>query len=251
MVLESDLQKGVSSIDSILGQCMYFGLSFSKVGCDFRPLMVKIFTKVISTNFQQSVSKATKNFERNMEKFTLINKNHPSVPWKMKSDDPIQPPDSLIEFYPLADYLNQILTAFNELRLCPPIAIICDIVNYLQESLCVVCKAILTLYAQEKQAFNVNSKDAFTRLCICFADDLVPYLQKCIHVIYPLNIIATHIGVNVEHLQKENISFLDRNKIIDPIKHLLPIKIEPVLSETSADVRDSTQIIDNKSPSEE
>ncbi|KRT81886.1 hypothetical protein AMK59_5152 [Oryctes borbonicus] len=247
-ILESDLQKGVSSIDSILGQCMYFGLSFSKVGCDFRSLMVKIFTKVISKHFQQSVSKATKNFEKNMEKFTLINKNHPSVPWKMKITDPIQPPDSLIEFYPLADYLNQILTAFNELRLCPPITIVCNVVHYLEESLLAVCKAILTLYAQERQAFNSNSKDAFTRLCSCFADDLVPYLQKCVHVIFPPNVIAAHIGVNVQQLQKENISFMNKAKIIEPIRHLLPVKIEPVLNETT--LRNEGDVVDIVSKNE-
>ncbi|KAI4462740.1 conserved oligomeric golgi complex component 8 [Holotrichia oblita] len=194
--------------------------------------MVKIFTKVISKHFQQSISNATKNFEKNMEKFTLINKNHPSVPWRMKSTDPIQPPDSLIEFYPLADYLNHILTSFNELRLCPPITIVCDVVDSLEKSLLTVCKAIVTLYAQERQAFNSNSKDAFARLCISFADDLVPYLQKCIHIIFPPNIITAHLGLNVQQLQKENISFLNKVKIIEPIKHLLPAKIEPVLSET-------------------
>lgn len=195
--------------------------------------MVKIFTKVISKHFQQSTSNATKNFEKNMEKFTLINRNHPSVPWRMKSTDPIQPPDSLIEFYPLADYLNNILTSFNDLRLCPPITIVCDVVDCLETSLLTVCKAIVTLYAQERQAFNSNSKDAFTRLCISFADDLVPYLQKCIHIIFPPNIITAHLGVNVQQLQKENISFLNKVKIIEPIKHLLPAKIEPVLSEIS------------------
>lgn len=211
---------------------MYFGLSFSKVGCDFRPLMVKIFTKTISNNFQQSVIKATRNFERNMEKFTLINKNHPSVPWKMKNSDLIQPPDSLIEFYPLADYLNQILTAFNDLRICPPIVIVYDVVNFLQESLLVVCKAILVLYGQERQAFNSNSKDAFSRLCICFSDDLIPFIQRCVHTIFPPSVIATHIGINVQQLQKEGISLINRDEIIEPIKHLLPKKIEPVLNDT-------------------
>lgn len=83
------------------------------------------------------------------------------------------------------------------------------------------------LYNQEQQAFTVNSKDAFTRLCMSFSDDLVPYLQKCVHVIFPPSQIAAKLGVSVQSLQQERISFLDKNTIVEPIKHLLPAKIEP------------------------
>ncbi|XP_045479598.1 conserved oligomeric Golgi complex subunit 8 [Harmonia axyridis] len=224
--LEEDLNRGVSSIDSVIGQCMYFGLSFSKVGCDFRPLLVPIFTKRIGNDFQDMVCKATHNFELNIEKFTLINKNHPNVPWKTKIEDPLQPPDSLLEFYPLAEYLNNILTAFNKLKLCAPISLIDNITRVLQDSLHSISKFILALYSQEQQAFSSGSKDAFTRLCMAFADDLIPFLQKCLHIIYPPTNTASHLGINLQILQKEAISFLDKTYIIDSIKHLLPIRIE-------------------------
>lgn len=71
--LEHDLP-GVSSIDSILGQCTYFGLSFGRVGADFTGRMSDIFIKVISKKFENSVSKATKNFEKDIESFTLVHK---------------------------------------------------------------------------------------------------------------------------------------------------------------------------------
>lgn len=231
--LETDLNKGVNSIDSILGQCMYFGLSFSRVGCDFRPLMIPIITKRVATTYQHSVLRATKNFETNIESYTLINKSHAGMTWKSKVEDENQPPESLLEFYPLAEYLNNILSAFNELRLCAPLAITKNIVASLQESLTVLAKAIVVFYGQEQQAFSSTSKDAFTRLCICFADDLVPFVQKCVHVIFPPNIIAAHIGVSVQNLQKDGISFLNRIAIVEPIKHLLPMKIEPVFESVS------------------
>ncbi|XP_018571883.1 conserved oligomeric Golgi complex subunit 8 [Anoplophora glabripennis] len=234
LILEEDL-KSVTSIETILEQCMYFGLSFSKVGCDFRSLMIPIFTTRISQNFSGAVSEALKNFETNIERFTLINKNHPSIPWKTKNEDPLQPPDSLLEFYPLADYLNSILIALNKLRLCAPIAIIDDVVSSLQSSLIFISKSLLVLYNQEQQAFTVNSKDAFTRLCMSFSDDLVPYLQKCVHVIFPPSQIAMKLGVNVQSLQQEHISFLDKNTIVEPIKHLLPAKIEPDVTRASVE----------------
>lgn len=206
---------------------MYFGSSFSKVGCDFRADMVPIFTKRISQNFTDGLASALKNFEGNMEKFTLIDRNHPSIPWRTKNEDPLQPPDSLLEFYPLAEFLNGILNAFNKLRLCAPIAIIDDIVVSLQESLTHIANTLLLFYGQEQQAFTANSKDAFTRLCMSFSDDLVPYTQKCLHVIYSPSAIATTLGVTVSVLQENHVTFLDKNTIIQPISHLLPVKIKP------------------------
>lgn len=183
-----------------------------------------------------------------MEPFTLINKNHPSIPWKTKNEDPLQPPDSLLEFFPLADYLNNILEALNRLKLCAPIAVVSDVVEALESSLKVIANSLLILYGQEQQAFNTNSKDAFTRLCMCFADDLVPYIQKCIHIIFPPSNIANMLGLTVQYLQNEGITFLNKNLIVEPIKHLLPAKIEPVLNivQTENEVSESNNCNNNE-----
>lgn len=211
---------------------MYFGVSFGKVGCDFRLLIIPIFTKKIGDNFQKAVDKAVNLFSKNMERFTLINKNYPNVPWKTKIDDPLQPPDTLLEFYPLAEFLNNVLNAFNELKLCAPFATIQIVVESLQNALNFIAKSILVLHGQEQQAFNAGSKDAFMRLCICFADDLVPYIQKCIHIIYVPTDIAIDLKVSMEILQSEGVTFLKKDVIVEPIKHLLPPKIDPFLKNT-------------------
>ncbi|KAB0799904.1 hypothetical protein PPYR_07784 [Photinus pyralis] len=233
--LECDLNKEVTSIESILGQCMYFGLSFSRVGCDFRGSMVPIFNKAVLHNFRRRISKSSLDFEKNMERFTLINKNHPNVPWKTKISDPVQPPESLLEFYPLAEYLNQVLVAFNELRLCAPVAIVPDVIKCLEESLIKISKGILGLYGQEQQAFTANAKDAFMRLCLSFVDDLIPYIQKCVNIIYPSNYISSHINCSIQNLQKEGIILIDKSVIIEPLSALLPVKIEPVISNDDAE----------------
>lgn len=71
--MEQDLP-GVTSIDSILGQCTYFGLSFGRVGVDFTGRISDIFVRVIGEKFEQDIRRATKKFEKDMETFTLINK---------------------------------------------------------------------------------------------------------------------------------------------------------------------------------
>ncbi|CAH1957241.1 unnamed protein product [Acanthoscelides obtectus] len=226
VTLKEDL-KYISSIESILEQCMYFGLSFSKVGCDFRSQMIPIFTSRISENFNESITDATKNFEQNMEKFTLIDKIHPSIPWKSKSEDQMQPPDSLLEFYPLGEYLNNVLNVLNKLRLCAPVAVADDVVSSLQDSLTVIAKSLQVLYNQEQQALTHNSKEAFTRMCMSFADDLVPYIQKCIHIIYPPSHLAAKLGVTVQYLHEDGITFLNKQAVIEPMRHLLPAKVVP------------------------
>lgn len=75
ITLEQDLP-GVTSIDSILGQCTYFGLSFGRVGADFTGRMSDIFIRVISAKFEKSVLKATRKFEKVIESFTLVHKLH-------------------------------------------------------------------------------------------------------------------------------------------------------------------------------
>lgn len=71
--LEHDLPE-VTSIDSILGQCTYFGLSFGRVGVDFMGRISDIFIRVVQEKFEMSIRRATKTLSKNMETFTLINK---------------------------------------------------------------------------------------------------------------------------------------------------------------------------------
>lgn len=56
-----------------------------------------------------------------------------------------------MEFYPLAEYCNGIISAFNELRLCAPVALSTLSTKLLQESLHNVARAMLVFYKQEQQ----------------------------------------------------------------------------------------------------
>lgn len=222
ITLEQDLP-GVTSIDSILGQCTYFGLSFGRVGADFTGRMSDIFVRVIGEKFESSVHKTTKKFEKDMESFTLINKSQKTnvkMTTTIKSENP---PEQLVEFYPLAEYCNGLISAFNEIRLCPPVALSVFCTNILQESLYSVTKSILFFYKQEQQAFTASERENMLRFIESLSEQLIPYVQYCIHLIFPPNQTAVHLGISENLLQKEGITYLNRNGILEPLALLLPV----------------------------
>lgn len=249
--LEQDLP-GVTSIDSILGQCTYFGLSFGRVGVDFTGRISDIFVRVIGEKFEQDIRRATKKFEKDMETFTLINKTQRL---DIKTETAIiseNPPEQLVEFYPLAEYCNRIITAFNELRLCAPVALSTLCTKLLQESLHNVAKAMLLFYKQEQQAFTAAERENMIKFTECLSEQLIPYIQYCIHLIFPPIQIAMHLGISVNVLQEEEVIYLNKQSILEPVAVLLPIRKDPLISKlcvsniqplTSYDAKSSTATV--------
>lgn len=176
--LERDLQLGVGGrLDSLLGQCMYFGLSFSRVGADFRGQLAPMFQQVAAKTFSKSLQESVDKFQEDMNLYTLI-----SLPSAMggaittmtPSVQPgtLQPPMSLLDFQPLACFLNNILVAFNDLRLCCPISLVQNITKSLEETLMTVstCSPLehqkilshCTQNSTEKYSYNFQSKATIT-----------------------------------------------------------------------------------------
>lgn len=228
--LEDDLQAGtgIDSIDTVLGQCMYFGLSFSRVGVDFRGLMAPIFTKVILSKFTASVQEATHQFESAMEHFTLINKlattsiSGAGGSAAAAADAPLLPPDSLLDFQPLALFCNGLLTALNDLRPCSPVALAQNVTGVLQRALCAAAQAVHNFHRQEQQAFGSVERANFQRLASCLCDDLVPYVQRCVHEVFPATVLQAHLGLSAVQLQREALTLLRPAEIVQPLVGLLP-----------------------------
>ncbi|XP_017011284.2 conserved oligomeric Golgi complex subunit 8 [Drosophila takahashii] len=225
--LEKDLQLGVGSVETVLGQCMYFGLSFSRVGADFRALMAPIFVAVIRRRFESSVEQVNEQFERELDRFTLINKValHSHARKQLDpAEESFAPPETLLDFYPLAALCNGYLSALNELRLCAPLALATDVTRCLQHSLQLAAQRVLAFYRQEQQAFAGSEREAFIRLCCCLAYDLVPYMQRCIHGVFPPQSLTVHLGISLLQLEQQQLTYLEQARILEPLKHLLPTK---------------------------
>lgn len=230
------MSRGINSFDGILGQCMYFGLSFSRVGVDFRGLMVPIFTKVIEDTFVSNMEACDKRFEQQMEHFTLINKAALYSRTTKLSEDTTEgeqsdtvseyfsPPESLLDFYPLACLCNGFLNILNDLRLCAPTALASIVTERLQQSLEKVGMRILIFYKQEQQAFTANERSLFNKLCFSFAYDLLNYLQRCIDAIFPPDKLCAYLGINQNSLKEIGITTLKHKEILEPVKHLIPAR---------------------------
>lgn len=139
--LRRDLDRGVGGrLDSLLGQCMYFGLSFSRVGVDFRGQLAPLFQRVAADAFAKAVEEAVEKFREEMNSYTLISApavlgGGAGVPVPTAQPGTLQPPMVLLDFPPLACFLNGLLVAFNDLRLCCPIALAQDVTACLDSAL--------------------------------------------------------------------------------------------------------------------
>lgn len=257
--LETDLERGVTSFDSVLGQCMYFGLSFSRVGADFRGLLVPIFMRFILRNVSTGIAKVTEQLEIDMENYTFINKLSLNAFGVSSRTDPnnLSPPEVLLNFHPLASYCNGILVVLNEFQHCAPIALVGDVTKCLEHSLVRVAGNIAKFYRQEQQALGAKERDNFVKFCCAFAYELVPYIQRCIQDIFPANLLTMYLGINTVALQREGWSQLKKKSILEPLEHLLPDKVDAIIKEM-ADVKmssrsvegDTTLLIDTSIPAE-
>ena len=86
----------------------------------------------------------------------------------LKSTDDIQPPMSLLNCTPLASYCNALLTSFNDLRLCCPVAIAPDVMTALQASL----RHVATGFFEYRKCVSPSDKSTssitYSNVLFCF-----------------------------------------------------------------------------------
>uniref|UniRef100_A0A8D2NPJ2 Conserved oligomeric Golgi complex subunit 8 n=1 Tax=Zosterops lateralis melanops TaxID=1220523 RepID=A0A8D2NPJ2_ZOSLA len=227
--LRRDLERGVGGrLDSLLGQCMYFGLSFSRVGVDFRGQLAPLFQRVAADSFSKAVEEAVEKFREEMNSYTLISApamlgGSAGVPVPTAQPGTLQPPMVLLDFPPLACFLNGLLVAFNDLRLCCPIALAQDVTACLDSALGEVTKTILAFHRAEEAAFSGREQELFTQFCTAFLEDLLPYLNRCLQVLFPPAQIAQALGVPPTQLQRfGRLGRIDVAALREPLTFLLP-----------------------------
>jgi hypothetical protein len=225
--LEHDLNLGIGGrLDSVLGQCMYFGLSFSRVGADFRGLLAPIFQNAALSGFIKSVRDANNRLDEMMQSYTLLGTGPMTSSGlfglSSQSGASLQPPLTLLEFTPLAVYCNALLSAFNDLRLCVPLSLACDVASEVDASLCHVVKCIVAYHRVDEDTFTPQESERFAQMCKAVVCELVPYLDSCLHVLFPPAQLLLVLGVSGSELNKMGkIGTVDIEGITEPLRQFV------------------------------
>ncbi|GAM18167.1 hypothetical protein SAMD00019534_013420 [Acytostelium subglobosum LB1] len=111
------LIKEGSSISYILENAMYYSMSMSRVGIDFRGLLPPIFEKVITSIFLSHTANAIHRFLETLKSFRFQHQQSSSSSSSgSSSTTTIAPPSSILKHPPLAILTNSFMTAFIELK---------------------------------------------------------------------------------------------------------------------------------------
>uniref|UniRef100_A0AC11DB40 Component of oligomeric golgi complex 8 n=1 Tax=Ovis aries TaxID=9940 RepID=A0AC11DB40_SHEEP len=190
--------------------------------------------QVAISTFQKAIQEAVEKFQDEMNSYTLISTpavlGSSALPAAAPVTQPgtLQPPMVLLDFPPLACFLNSILVAFNDLRLCCPVALAQEVTRALEDALDKVTKVILAFHRAEEAAFSSGEQELFVQFCTVFLEDLVPYLNRCLQVLFPPAQIAQTLGIPPTQLSKYgNLGHVNVSVVQEPLAFILP-KREPV-----------------------
>ncbi|CAF1056991.1 unnamed protein product [Rotaria sp. Silwood1] len=242
-ILQIDLQHCSGSqyqrLESLLGQVMYFGASFSRYGFDFRPLFIQFFSQTTIANFQNSLDEANHIFEQLLNSYTFDQYVQlTTLDSSTTSINPFSPPMILVNYTPLAVYCNVLLTAFNDLRLCCPLSIVLTIKQLLTDSLIHIRNILVNYYKSEKVTLTVIESEHFIDFLRIFIRIFIPYINTCIQALFPDAQLARELGVSILDVsEKSKLNQIDIEQIIEPIKTIIDsVMSKKTIQSTETDV---------------
>lgn len=255
--LQNDLPKvSPSSLESVFGQCMYFGLSFGRIGSDFRSLLVPLFSQVVYDRFDHQTNKSEAQFAEAMSSFSLARTGSvgsnlsSSLIQAPSSVDQVQPPYTLMKFSPLAELCNGLIAAFNELRMCAPVQLVGPVASKLERTLCNCSQILADFHRQEKGAFTASEEQEFAKCLQLYRNDFMAYVQKILQLMFPPSLVSAQTGFPSGEIVKQELGFLSKDLILKPIDHLL-IKEEPLkLPELTSEASSPSQQTEEEKPSD-
>jgi len=222
-ILETDLshQSCSGHMESILAQSMYFGLSFSRVGADFRPQLAPIFLKAIQNCFDRQLDRTEAEFLHNMKMFHLNDSiSLFSTPIASAIGVSLQPPPSLLEFPPFAMLANGMQAGFSSLRSCCPLALGPSVRKRLTQTTDLIISEITKLHRNEAASFTAREKDSYIKLCSTIVNEMLPFVNNCLSHLFPQAALAETLGMTLR--ESHQICQLDLVTLTEPLQAYIP-----------------------------
>lgn len=218
--LKQDLLKeDESNFESLLNQCMYLCLSFGRVGADMRCVLTPLFRNSILTKFHNGLDKANNHFESQMRTYKVSSIKNVSRP--LNEGLSTGPPENLLDYYPLAEYCNGMLTVLNSFRVTAPLNIVKDVYTAFRESFIKATQVLIAFYHREQQGFSDIEKKNYELLCTSFSEDLIPYIIKSLSLSFPSTQISEYLGITLSVLQESKILYIDQSAICEPLSSII------------------------------
>ena len=215
---------------------MYFGLSFGRVGSDFRVLLIPLFAQVVFDRFDNATNKTELQFSEVVSNFSLARtgsavSNNSSLYTQAThvSADQVQPPYSLMKFTPLVELCNEIIAAFNELRLCAPVQLVEPVTRKLDRTFHGCSQVLADFQRHEKEAFTAGEEQEFSKCLQLYQQDFLPFVEKILQLMFSTTLISAQTGFPSGEITKQHLGVLNKQYILQPISHLL-INEEPISS---------------------
>jgi len=222
-VVKEDLASGAPTTESLLGQAMYFGLSFARVGFDFRPLLAPIFLEAVERQLKSSLTpdSCLSSFPTLLSSLNLARLTSPAP---LAAHDPSSPPMGLIEFTPLAHLANSVLGALNDLRACAPLSICFKVTVTVEEVLAEACRRLLDWQSTQSRGWSDSETQGFSNLVAAASLLLLPHIQAALHAVFPPEQLSQVSGLSRPELSSQKLGYLDQEAILSPLSQFLPAK---------------------------
>ncbi|GBC10851.1 hypothetical protein RclHR1_09960002 [Rhizophagus clarus] len=232
------------SLSSILTQLMYCGMSFGRVGVDFRHLVTgyfeeaveRIIKKIISDGtqvFLDELKEAIKNVDvpntwmvsdkKSVNAFESIPSIRPSSSSSISSTNSsatvtssFTPLVILLDYPPIAYLTNSYLTAFNSLRVIAPTSLYYTLGIYLSQNLLTISESLRDY--GELLIKNNHDTTILQGFNATFAKSFVPFITRC----YVDGVYGGSLG---DEGDEAHLKVIDQTKILDTLKEFLPVSI--------------------------
>ncbi|CAG8616964.1 12789_t:CDS:2 [Rhizophagus irregularis] len=186
------------SLSSILTQLMYCGMSFGRVGVDFRHLVTGYFEEAVERIVKKIISDGTQVFLDELNE-AIKNVNIPNT-W-------------MINYPPIAYLTNAYLTAFNSLRVIAPTSLYYTLGAYLFQNLLTISESLRDYGKLLIQ--NNHDTTVLQGFNATFAKSFVPFITRC----YVDGVYGGSLG------DEAHLKVIDQAKILDTLKEFLPASI--------------------------